>query len=283
MGMICTFLLVGGPALAKPGEDGNEHLLKMGRDRNKLWIRATTRDLSLVSGDNYDPVSEIGASGGETSSVRHFWAGILHDVDQFPDTLYAGCNLYMVSNAARGATQRCRVRQQAADQPEAAPAARPQTPPSVTQEVREAVRRVRVPGSGLVIQPADAAYTGVPTLAHARTTQREISVDVLGLTVPVRLEAQSFSFDFGDGTGPLVTSDPGGPYPDTTNQHTYMAAAKSVVITLRTTWTATARHPGTGETIRLDEPLYSEELSNPFEVRKPVVVLTDEAEERLGH
>lgn len=217
------------------------------------------------------------------SSNGTFWFGFLHEVDRYPDTLYAGCNLYRMSGGGRNAaTQTCR-RPAETEQARVEPEVERERPPSLDEELREAVRHVSVPGSGLVVQPSDVAYTGVPTLVHARVTEREISVDVLGLDVPIRLEARSFAFDFGDDTAPLVTSDPGAPYPDKSNQHTYLAPARSVVITLRTTWSATARNPASGETLELEEPLHSEELSTPFEVRKPVVLLTDDAEERLGH
>ena len=124
---------------------------------------------------------------------------------------------------------------------------------------------------------------GVPTLVHASVTSRTVGVQVLGVRVPIHLEAQSFSFDFGDGSSPLVTTDPGAPYPVRTNQHTYTEAATGRSIVLETTWAASVVNPFTGETLEVDGAVATRETSRSFAVVKAHTVVTDLAEERLGH
>lgn len=155
-------------------------------------------------------------------------------------------------------------------------------PPSTVDIIYQAVASATVPNAGLVVQPEGVSYTGIPALVHASRTSSEITVEILGRQTTVSLTARSFSFDFGDGTRPLVTTAPGSAYPDRTNQHTYTSPAAQRVIELVTTWTATATNPFTGETQSVEGILQTREVSAPFEVRDSHTVLTDVAEQRLG-
>ncbi|MDN6567207.1 MAG: hypothetical protein L0L69_03525 [Propionibacterium sp.] len=155
-------------------------------------------------------------------------------------------------------------------------------PPSTVDIIYQAVASATVPNAGLVVQPEGVSYTGIPALVHASRTSSEITVEILGRHTTVSLTARSFSFDFGDGTRPLVTTAPGSAYPDRTNQHTYTSPAAQRVIELVTTWTATATNPFTGETQSVEGILQTREVSAPFEVRDSHTVLTDVAEQRLG-
>ena len=134
-----------------------------------------------------------------------------------------------------------------------------------------------------MVQPEGLSYTGIPALVHATTTSHQITVAVLGRQTTVSLRARSFSFDFGDGTTPLVTTVAGAPYPDRSNQHIYTSAAQQRRIELVTTWTATATNPFTGETQSVEGIIQTREVSPPFEVRRSRTVLTETAEAGLGH
>lgn len=156
-------------------------------------------------------------------------------------------------------------------------------PPSTIDIIYQALASTTVPGAGLVVQPEGTSYTGIPALVHASRTTHQIPVTVLGRQTSISLSARTYSFDFGDGTAPLVTTSPGAPYPDRTNQHTYTSPAAAHSVELVTTWTAVATNPFTGETRSVEGVLQTREASVPFEVRKSHTVLTDTAEERLGH
>lgn len=163
------------------------------------------------------------------------------------------------------------------------PASEDFVPPATIDILYQGLASTQVSPAGLVVQPDQWAYTGIPTLVHAASGTQTKSVSVLGYDVEIALTAATYSFDFGDGSRPLVTRDPGAPYPDTTNQHTYTTPVESRQIALVTTWNATTTNPFTGETLTVPGIIQTREISPPFEVRTARTVLTDTAEERAGH
>ncbi|QWW18790.1 hypothetical protein I6B53_03965 [Schaalia sp. 19OD2882] len=155
--------------------------------------------------------------------------------------------------------------------------------PSDWQITRRALATVTVEPAGLVMQPPNLAVVGIAQLAHATRTHQEHAVNMLGKTVTITFHAQEFIFDFGDGSHPVVSHDPGAPYPDMTNQHTYEEPIESTHLTLTTWWQATVTNPWTGHTITLHEKLKTVETTPPFEVKHLHIALTDTAEELQGH
>ncbi len=139
-----------------------------------------------------------------------------------------------------------------------------------------------IDGAGLRIQPWIQTFVGVPTLAYATQPIVNTSVNVLGLDVPVEFTAREYSFDFGDGSQPLVSSEPGAPYPDMTNFHIYQAPQDFATVTLTTTWSAKVVHPETGDAIFVTGALQTTESAHPLPVRKAKGYLTDTAEELRG-
>ena len=156
-------------------------------------------------------------------------------------------------------------------------------PPSTLEILYQALASVRIGTAGLVVQPVSSSYVGVPTLAHATTTSQTHTATILGYTIPLEVRATDFAFDFHDGTPPVYSTEPGAPWPDTTNQHTYTEPTDSTAITLTTWWSATVTNPFTGETLTVPGVLSTTETSQPFEVRTARTILTDTAEEYAGH
>lgn len=156
-------------------------------------------------------------------------------------------------------------------------------PPSTAEIIVQGLAATRVDLAGLVVQPSARSYVGVPTLVHAATTSQDLAVQVLGREVDIHVRAEGFAFDFGDGSAALVTRSPGAPYPDRTNRHTYLEPSPSRVVTLTTTWSATATNPFTGETLTIDGVIATTEQSAPFDVRRSTTALTDLAEQQAGH
>lgn len=154
--------------------------------------------------------------------------------------------------------------------------------PSTWDILQQGLATAVIPGAGIVVQPNGDSYVGVPTLVHASATSQTVGVVVLGIEVPIHLTAQSFSFDFGDGSPPLVTTDPGAAYPVRTNQHTYEDPLGAVTVSLQTTWTASVVNPFTGGALTVDGMVVTREQSRTFAVVKAHTVVTDLAEERLG-
>ena len=87
------------------------------------------------------------------------------------------------------------------------------------------------------IQPASGkALVQMPLIVYAQSTLQTWTPDVLGQAVAVRATPAAYSWDFGDGSDPLTTTDPGAPYPDETVSHTYTRTGDfTVALTTRYT------------------------------------------------
>lgn len=157
------------------------------------------------------------------------------------------------------------------------------SPPSTVTILYTALAQTTISGSGLTVQPGHRGVVGIPQLVHAAAPTQTRTPEVFGRAVTINLEATSFSFNFGDGTPPLVTTKPGASYPDMTNQHDWLQAQEGVVVSLTTTWTAHLTNPFTGENLTLENALTTYEVSAPFNVTKAQIHLTDTAEELAGH
>lgn len=70
----------------------------------------------------------------------------------------------------------------------------------------------------------------------ASTEVQTFDITLLATPVTVRATPVSYAWDFGDGSEPLVTEDPGAPYPDLTTWHEYNEPG-DVAISLTTTYT----------------------------------------------
>jgi PKD domain len=86
-------------------------------------------------------------------------------------------------------------------------------------------------------QPGGGSLVNLPTLFATNTPQTQTFNETL-LSMQVTLNVQaSWTWDFGDGTT-LVSTIPGGQYPDTSLSHIYLAAGQ-YTIQLTTNWTGT--------------------------------------------
>lgn len=75
------------------------------------------------------------------------------------------------------------------------------------------------------IQPDQSwVYAGLDTIALTSDEPQGFVVELRGQIYHVGAIPQEFTWDFGDGTPPVTTADPGQPWPDHTVSHTYSAA-----------------------------------------------------------
>ena len=165
-------------------------------------------------------------------------------------------------------------------------------PPSTETIVRTALSRVAVSGAGLSWQPRNKSYTnvGVPTIVYAAAPAQSHTTALFGHEVSITLTASRYSYDFGDGTPPLVTSRAGEPWRRGNKEarltHHYEEVTRGDerrTITLTTTWDATTTNPFTGETLTLPAVVTTTERSDPFPVSHLRIDLTDTADEQDGH
>ena len=164
--------------------------------------------------------------------------------------------------------------------------------PSAETIVRTALSRVAVSGAGLSWQPRKKSYTnaGVPTIVYAATPSQTHTTALFGHEVTITLTASQYSYDFGDGTPPLVTTRAGQAWRRGNKEarltHHYEQTTRGDerrTITLTTTWDATTTNPFTGQTLTLPAVVTTTEKSDPFPISHLRIDLTDTADEQDGH
>lgn len=85
------------------------------------------------------------------------------------------------------------------------------------------------PGTGWVL-------TTVPTIVYVDRAARTMNTTLLGTPVIIRATPSAYTWGWGDGSGPTVTTQPGAAYPNQTVAHTYMHREGPVTVTLTTSW-----------------------------------------------
>jgi hypothetical protein len=119
------------------------------------------------------------------------------------------------------------------------------TPADLTTEAERALATLTISPSPVSVQPPDGwTLVNIPTITHTTDDPQDLATTLLGIPVTLRVDPDTFAWDYDDATPPLVTTDPGAPYPDHTVHHTYTQPADQVTITLTTTWTARFRITG---------------------------------------
>ena len=106
-------------------------------------------------------------------------------------------------------------------------------------------RRLPLPAPALNIQPGDGwVLVNIATIVYTDPTPVTLRTDLLGYGVTVEATPTSWTYDFGDTTTPLTTTDPGRPHPAFDLTHTYRTPG-TAQITLATTWTGRYQIDGT--------------------------------------
>ncbi|MET3975182.1 hypothetical protein ABIE39_001475 [Cellulosimicrobium sp. 4261] len=120
------------------------------------------------------------------------------------------------------------------------------TPADLANEAARALATLTLAPSPVVVQPPDGwTVVNVPTITYTEPGEQVLDTTLLGIPVQIRATPRSFTWDYGDGSGPVTTTDPGAAYPHHTVAHTYDQPADRVTITLTTTWSGQFRITGT--------------------------------------
>jgi len=150
------------------------------------------------------------------------------------------------------------------------PGAPPDEAPAVVPIVvtAEDLQRLPISPGGLVVQPDRGwVLVNLDTIVWTDAAEQTFSTVVLGTPVQVRVEPIDFTWDFGDASGPLVTTDPGAPFPNHSVSHVYTAASGQRQITLTTRWAGEFEVNGSGVWQPVVGVATTAETSRPFEVR----------------
>jgi hypothetical protein len=99
-----------------------------------------------------------------------------------------------------------------------------------------AFQEMQIAPSEVNVQPPDGwTLVNADTIAFTDREPRTVSTELFGIPVEIRAVPSNYSWDFGDGTAPLSTTDPGAPYPGHTIAHAY-AKQGTATISLTTRW-----------------------------------------------
>ena len=140
-----------------------------------------------------------------------------------------------------------------------------------------------VDGSGITLQPPGATVLlHMPLIAYTNPATRTLTTSVGGTAVDVEVTPATYTWNWGDGTT-FSTTDPGQPYPNQTVTHLYAATADNVTVTLTTTWTARFKPTGATDWQPVDGYVTTTQTAPPFNIRRLIPYLSDDAEEHQGH
>lgn len=104
--------------------------------------------------------------------------------------------------------------------------------------VENAWARMPITPNTINIQPDTGwVLTTVPTIVYVDRDPRIMHTSLLGTPVLIRATASAYTWTWGDGSSPTVTTKPGAAYPNSTVDHTYMHYEGDVTIRLTTSWT----------------------------------------------
>jgi hypothetical protein len=107
------------------------------------------------------------------------------------------------------------------------------------------LRRLPIAPSVLSVQPPrPQVLVNMPTIVFADPAVQSFTTTLLGYPVEVEATPTRFTWDFGDGSDPLVTTSPGHPYPDEDVAYPYPRPG-TYTITLTTDFTGRYRVGGT--------------------------------------
>lgn len=110
---------------------------------------------------------------------------------------------------------------------------------------QEEFRRLPIAPSPITIQPDRVdVFVNLPTIVYTDPTTQTFTTTLLGTLIDVEATPARFTWDFGDGSDPIVTTSPGHPYPDHDVAYPYPREG-TFTITLTTEFTGRYRITGT--------------------------------------
>lgn len=177
--------------------------------------------------------------------------------------------------------------------------------PTTREILLAAATLIHADGAGLRKRPEGVSYTNkyIPTLVNATHPTQTHTITLLGRTITITLNAEEYTWNWGDGTPNTTTTSPGAPWQKGMNpltdptliRHHYTPPqgwrssldgpypTASRTITLTTTWSGTATNPFTGQTQTINGLITTTETTDPFPLDHLIINNTDTWEEKQGH
>lgn len=126
------------------------------------------------------------------------------------------------------------------------------------------ITRLPISPSRLSVQPSSGwVLAGLETVMYSDKEPQGFFVELLGLEFRVVAVPVEFNWDFGDGSAPISTRDPGAPWPNQTVAHEYSGRGR-VTPRLTTSWkgyvmrmggTRWGEVPGVATTVTTGDPI----------------------------
>lgn len=110
--------------------------------------------------------------------------------------------------------------------------------------VEREMARLTVKAAPALIAPVTEWFAvQTPLTVYTRAETQRFEVTLIGSAVQIEVVPESFSWDFGDGSAPLVTTEKGAPFPDQTLTHTFTKKGERTIV-LTTSWRGRFRVEG---------------------------------------
>jgi hypothetical protein len=136
----------------------------------------------------------------------------------------------------------------------------------VAGAIAQEFQRIPLTPPQLSVQPPSGwTLVNAETIAFTEDRSQSHSVTVLGINVTIRATPETFTWNFDDGSTPLVTSEPGRPWPDHTVAHRYETEGTHT-ISLTTTWSGTYQVAGSSEWLPVEGTATTTSTSPPLTV-----------------
>jgi hypothetical protein len=163
------------------------------------------------------------------------------------------------------------------DPPDAIPASAPDAPEPIVISRSEAAELLVEVGSA-EFNDSSVGYqlVNMPVIVWSTAREHVAETELLGHEVFVRFVPVEFSWDPQDGSAPIVTDDPGAPWPDHTVSHEYAHTSAEQSMTLTTSWSAEFVVAGEQGWAPVDGLIEIETETDPFEIRERLVRLVPE-------
>ncbi|WP_298454575.1 PKD domain-containing protein [uncultured Cellulomonas sp.] len=134
--------------------------------------------------------------------------------------------------------------------------------------IAQELQRLPLTPSALSVEPPSGwTLVNADTVVFTDDSAQVLDTTVVGIAVRIRATPTTFAWDFGDGSQPLRTTDPGHPWPDHTVAHRYSTEGTRQ-ISLTTTWSAQFQVAGTTGWERVDGTATTTSTSQPLTVHE---------------
>lgn len=171
--------------------------------------------------------------------------------------------------------------------PDASPTAPPEAIPAAATPVEapEPIVITRTEAAELLVETGSAEFNdssvgyqlvNMPVIVWTTAREHVTQTELLGHGVFVRFTPVEFAWDPQDGSAPIVTTDPGAPWPDHTVSHEYAHTSPDQQMSLTTTWSAEFMVAGEQAWTPVNGLIEIQTQTGPFEIRERLVRLVPE-------